>query len=92
MMTISEFCATCCKVLEDLDPQAFSLDVEYRWPRPDVRRESTRKHSRLELSINPDANVELANRRYRRKFGGKSKAILASQRSSRQESAPCRQI
>ncbi len=48
-----------------------SLDVEYRWPRSDVRR---RKH---ELPIKTDANVEVANRWSRREVGDKSKAILA---------------
>ena len=52
-----------------------SLDVEYRWPRPDVRRGAARKHSRLDRSLKPDANVEVANRRSRRKVGEKSKAI-----------------
>jgi len=48
-----------------------SLDAEYRWPRPDIRR---RNH---ELPIQTDANVEVANRRSRRKVGKKSKAVFA---------------
>jgi DNA-binding HxlR family transcriptional regulator len=51
-----------------------SLDVEYRWPRPDVRG---RKHSRLERAIKTDASAEVANRRSRREVGKKSKAIPA---------------
>jgi DNA-binding HxlR family transcriptional regulator len=48
-----------------------SPDVEYRWPRPDIRRQ---KH---ELPTKTDANVEVANRRSRRKVGKKSKAVFA---------------